>query len=277
MDIYPIQTGTVRCKQFQLTGASNNLSRIFQILFTQKWGEWMPTYCWLIKTKDELILVDTGETAKIYNAGYLPKGGVYHKVVQTRIKRKEEIDHQLKNIGYATKDINTIIFTHLHGDHIGGLDHFSHCEMLVSKAEYEMAVSGKGPGNGYFAHNWPAWFKPKLVEYEGRPEGVFAKSHLVISDGSILIVPTPGHSAGHQSVILKDGNLIYFVAGDLTYNIHTLRSEIPDVVLINKSSKKTVATVHKYIKSNDCIYLSSHDWNVPRILKDKLTFNKYLS
>jgi len=49
MKIHPLQTGTVRCKQFQLTGASNNLSRLYQLIFTRKWGEWMPTYCWLIE------------------------------------------------------------------------------------------------------------------------------------------------------------------------------------------------------------------------------------
>lgn len=275
MEIYPIQTGTVRCKQFQLTGASSNLSRIFQILCTQKWGEWMPIYCWLIKTKDELILVDTGETAKIYNEGYLPKGGLYHKVVETRIKREEEIDHQLDKLGFATKDIKTIIFTHLHGDHIGGLSHFSHCEMYVSKVEYDMAVSKKGTGNGYFTNNWPDWFKPNLVEYENQPEGVFAKSFQITNDRSILIVPTAGHSIGHQSVIVKDDGSNYFIAGDLTYNLDTLKSEIPDVVLMNKNSKKTVSQVHEYVKANDCIYLSSHDWNAPRILEGKLTYKKY--
>jgi len=276
MEIYPIQTGTVRCKQFQLTGASNNLSRLFQILFTEKWGEWMPTYCWLIKIDQQLILVDTGETAKIYQDGYLPKGGLYHKVVQTRIKEEEEINHQLLKLGFDMQDIKTIIFTHLHGDHIGGLSHFAHCDMLVSQDEYNMATSKKGPGNGYFQKNWPTWFDPKLVTYNSGAEGIFAKSHQVTKDGSITIVPTPGHSVGHQSVIVKDGQSTYFIAGDLTYNLATLSAEIPDVVLLNKSSKETVKKVHKYVKSNECIYLSSHDWNAPKILSDKITYESYI-
>lgn len=271
MEIIPIQTGTVRCKQFQLTGASNNLSRIYQILFTQKWGEWMPIYCWLIKTDDQLILVDTGETAKIYDDGYLPKGGLYHKVVETRIKAEEEIDQQLMKLGYKPKDISTIIFTHLHGDHIGGIAHFPHCEMLVSQTEYQMATSKKGAGNGYFTKNWPSWFDPKLVQYDREEEGVFSMSHQLTKDRSILLVPTPGHSVGHQSVIIKDKEATYFIAGDLTYNIETLKAEIPDVVLSNKTSQETVKKVHRYVKSKACIYLSSHDWNVPQILSEKAT------
>ena len=271
MEIIPIQTGTVRCKQFQLTGASNNLSRLYQILFTQKWGEWMPIYCWLINTGNELILVDTGETAKINMKGYLPKGGLYHKVVQTRIEEEDEVDRQLLKLGFQTKDINKIIFTHLHGDHIGGVEHFSHCEMFVSKAEYALASSKKGSSNGYFKKNWPDWFKPKLIEYEDQAEGVFSKSYHVSKDGSIILVPTPGHSVGHQSVIIKDKALTYFVAGDLTYNIETLKAEIPDVILSNEESKETVQKVHSYVKTEKCIYLSSHDWNSPEILSKKST------
>lgn len=270
MEITPIQTGTVRCKQFQLTGASNNLSRLYQILFTQKWGEWMPIYCWLVNTGDELILVDTGETSKINEEGYLPKGGLYHKVVQTRIQEEEEIDHQLSKLGYQTTDVKKVIFTHLHGDHVGGLDHFSHCEIFVSKLEYDLASSKKGPANGYFNKNWPDWFNPKLVEYDDQAEGVFPNSHQVKEDGSIILVSTPGHSVGHQSVIVKDKEVNYFIAGDLTYNLETLRSEIPDVILMNKSSKTSVRNVHSYVKSNPCIYLSSHDWNVPQILSEKM-------
>lgn len=274
MEIYPIQTGTVRCKQFQLTGARNNLSRIFQILFTDKWGEWMPIYCWLIKTNDELILIDTGETSKIFEDGYLPKGGMYHKVVQTKIKKEEEIDQQLLKLGFKTKDVNKVILTHMHGDHIGGLSHFSHCEILVSQREYELASGTKGPGNGYFSKNWPDWFKPTLIKYEDKAEGEFAKCHNVAKSESITLVPTPGHSIGHQSVIIKNSGYNYFIAGDLTYNLDTLKDEIADVVLMNKTSKETVSRVHKYVRLNDCIYLSSHDWNAPKHLKDKLTYKQ---
>ena len=264
--IHPIQTGTVRCKQFQLTGARNNLSRLYQLIFTQKWGEWMPTYCWLIEHPAGLILVDTGETAKIYEKGYLPDGGLYHKAVETRIEASEEIPHQLAKIGFKTSDIQTIIFTHLHGDHIGGLAHFEHCKMFVSKAEYEMATSKKGPGAGYFKKNWPKWFQPTLISYTDGAEGNFSKSQQITKDGKILVVPTPGHSIGHQSILVKNENFTTIIAGDLTYNETTLKQEIPDVVLMNKAAQQTVEQMHQYVQNNPSIYLSSHDWNAPNIL-----------
>lgn len=266
MKIHLLQTGTVRCKQFQLTGASNTLSRVYQLIFTQKWGEWMPTYCSLIEHPAGLILVDTGETAKIYQKGYLPNGGLYHKAVQTRIKESEELPHQLAKIGVQSKDIATVILTHMHGDHIGGLAHFEHANIYVSQTEYELAHSKKGPSNGYFPKNWPDWFQPTLITYTDGPEGNFSTSLKITKDGTIVVIPTPGHSIGHQSVLVKNSQFTTILAGDLTYNESTLQEEIPDVLLMNKAAQQTVELVHQYVKDHPSIYLSSHDWNAPDIL-----------
>ncbi len=231
----------------------------------------MPTYCWLIEHPEGLILVDTGETSRIHEVGYLPSGGLYHKAVQTRIEEREEVQHQLAQLGFKPTDINKVVLTHMHGDHIGGLSLFEHCQISVSRTEYEMATSKNGPGNGYFSKNWPAWLQPTLIDYTDTPEGVFSQSYPITADGSVLAVPTPGHSAGHQSVLVKDGAITYFIAGDLTYNLDTLKKEIPDVVLMNKSAQKTVNTVHQYVQAHPTVYLSSHDWNAEKILAQKAT------
>ena len=231
MKIHCLQTGTVRCKQFQLTGASNILSRLYQLIFTDKWGEWMPTYCWLIEHPEGLILVDTGETARIYEKGYLPDGGLYHKAVETRIKPEEEIPQQLAKIGFTPKDISIVIFTHLHGDHIGGLSHFEHCKIYVSRAEYDFATGKKGSGNGYFKKNWPTWFQPELISYDNTPEGNFTQSKSITADGKVVVVPTPGHSIGHQSILVKGANHTTILGGDLTKSLDILSCPVALLVL----------------------------------------------
>lgn len=267
MKIHALQTGTVQVKQFQISGAPHKLSRIYQLLFTNNWSKKMPIYSWLIEQEDGLVLVDTGETAKIYEEGYLPKGGVYHKAVQTFIQPEEEIQYQLDKLGFSPQDIKTVVLTHLHGDHIGGLAHFSHSRILVSRQEYEFATSNKGESNGYFQKNWPTWFKPELVDYQNEKEGIFNTSYRLDAKENIVIVPTPGHSIGHQSVIAKGQKKSFFIGGDLTYNQTTLEQEIPNIVMINKTAKETVKRVKTYVKQEDAVYLSSHDWGVPQLLK----------
>lgn len=273
MKIHALQTGTVRCKEFQLTGASNTLSRLYQLIFTKKWGEWMPTYCWLIEHPDGLILVDTGETAAIYQKGYLPDGGLYHKAVETRIEPEEEIPHQLAKIGVAPKDIKTIIFTHLHGDHIGGLAHFEHCNIFVSKAEYDFATSKKGAGNGYFTKNWPTWFTPNLLTFTDGAENNFATSQKITADGKIVVIPTPGHSVGHLSVIVKTTPHTTILAGDMTYNSATLKQQIPDYLLPNKEGKQSVKLMLEYVENQPSIFLGSHDWAAPELLEKREVFS----
>lgn len=270
MKIHPLQTGTVRVKQFQLTGASNIVSRLYQLLMTDKWSEWLPIYSWLIELDDTLILIDTGETHSIYDTGYLPDGGTYHKAVETKITREEEIDHQLKSLGFHTDDIDTVVLTHLHGDHIGGIKYFPHSTFYVSKTEYELATSKKGAKSGYFTKNWPSWFVPTLVTYEDGPNGAFDRCQK-LDDLPITIVPTPGHSAGHQSVILHDHHQDYFIGGDLTYNLGTLESKIPNTIFNNKEAKDSIRKAKEYVHANQAIYLSSHDWHVPQILSDSVT------
>lgn len=265
MKIHAIQTGVVRVRPVQVYGG-NMLQRLFQILLSKQWSEWMPIYCWLIEQKGEYILVDTGETAKINSPNYLPNDFLYHRVVQTKITQEDELNLQLSKIGIETKEIKKIILTHLHGDHVGGLYHFPHAEILVSRREYELANSKKGPKKGYFNYHWPEQFKPILIDYENVALPPFNKSKEAWPDTNIFLVPTPGHTEGHLSVIIKELKVI--ISGDATFNKLTLQKEIPDFPLPNKAGFKSVAQLKAFINENDFQMLSSHDFEAIEILKN---------
>lgn len=71
MKIYALQTGTVQIKDTQQQGKGAN--QIFNVLFGGTWIQPQPILAWLIEHPDGLILVDTGETSRTNNKGYLPQ------------------------------------------------------------------------------------------------------------------------------------------------------------------------------------------------------------
>jgi glyoxylase-like metal-dependent hydrolase (beta-lactamase superfamily II) len=139
--------------------------------------------CYLIKHAQGWLLWDTGipdAVAAMPNglAAPDPKAVTWH--------RPKTLAAQLDEIGVRSSDIKAIAVSHTHPDHIGNVEMFPGAMLYVQKAEYEW------PG----ANNTPR-FKPEhpVTELEGDRD--------VFGDGSVTILSTPGHTPGHQSLLVK--------------------------------------------------------------------------
>lgn len=102
---------------------------------------------------------------------------------------------------------------------------------------------------------------------------IFKSSHRITKSGDVIIVPTPGHTSGHQSVILRDKDYDYFFAGDTSYTENLMVRKVIDGVTSNmEEALSTMANIHEYIEKNPTIYLPSHDPASKNRLEDaKLT------
>jgi N-acyl homoserine lactone hydrolase len=113
---------------------------------------------------------------------------------------------------------------------------------------------------GYLPNRWPRWFAPRLIVFEPKALGPFDQSHLVTSDGSVVIVPTPGHTPGHVSVVVVDDDVNYFLAGETTYTQQSLVEEQVDGVSPSEAvSLRTMQRIVRYARSQPMIYLPAHD------------------
>jgi N-acyl homoserine lactone hydrolase len=259
--IHAIQTGTVAVKTRQLSGRGRGTLRPIITLLDTTWTEPVPIYAWVIEHPEGLIVVDTGETARVAEPGYFPWWQPYFKLgVRERVGPEEEIGPQLRALGLAPADVRWVLLTHFHTDHAGGLPHFPTSEILVSRTEYQAASGFRGQRSGYLPQHWPPWFAPRLIDFAPRPFGPFPGSYPLTRAGDVHLVPTPGHTSGHYSVIVQEDEHALFFAGDTSYTQQLLLEQAVDGVTRDVALyQQTAQQIRTYLQSVPTIYLPSHD------------------
>lgn len=235
--------------------------RQVNILLDRLWTEPLPILAWAIETDEGVIVVDTGETARTSEAGYFPRWHPYFLLaVRMDVRPEQEIGPQLLELGIRPVDVRTVVLTHLHTDHAGGLNHFPKSKVLVSGEELKLAEGFGGRLRGYLPNRWPSWLSPEPIRFTGIPRGPFDRSYPVSSDGRVAIVPTPGHTPGHVSVIVDDGDLSYFLAGDTSYTQDALvNKQVDGVSPSERQALETLETILLYAEQRRTVYLPTHD------------------
>ena len=139
--------------------------------------------CYLIKHAQGWMLWDTGVADAI---AAMPDGQKPADPRATLWRRPKTLAGQLEQLGIKPSDIKYVSVSHSHPDHIGNVEMFPQALLLVQKAEYEW------PGT-----NNASRFKPEhpVTKVEGDKD--------VFGDGSVTILSTPGHTPGHQSLVVK--------------------------------------------------------------------------
>lgn len=256
--IHAVQTGRVRIKQSQVKRQTGGPLRL---LFDPEWTDWLPIFAWVIEHPEGVIVVDTGETAQTATPGYHPRWHpFYRRATGFDVEPEEEIGPQLRALGIGPGDVRMVILTHLHTDHAGGLHHFPKSKILVPGQEYRAAGGWRGKLNGYLPHRWPSWFSPVAIPFASAAHGPFAQSYPVTKAGDVLVVPTPGHTPDHVSVIVQTGGRNYFLAGDASYSEAQLLERHADGVSLQpRTSVGTMQKILAYLAATPTVFLPSHD------------------
>ena len=180
--------------------------------------------CYLIKHAQGWFLWDTGVPDQV---AAMPDGLVPADPKATTWRRPKTLAGQLDQLGLKPAEIKAMAVSHTHPDHIGNVEMFPTAMLYVQKAEYEW------PG----ANNQPR-FKPEHPVTKLQGDGD------VFGDGSVSILSTPGHTPGHQSLlvrlpktgaILLSGDAVHF--GDNWQN-----RQVPSM---NIDKEQTLASMQK--------------------------------
>ena len=147
--------------------------------------------CYLIKHGDDYLLWDTGFAKGTPNTG-----------------PSESIPEQLAKLNVKPEQIKFVGISHFHADHTGQVNSFPKAVLLIGKNEWD-GITSNPPAAGANVKPFEGWVKgDNKVEPQVADKDVFG-------DGSVIILRTPGHTSGHQSLFVKlakSGN--YILSGD---------------------------------------------------------------
>lgn len=272
MRIHLLQTGTVEVHERQRRGSGRGVIRLINAIIDRKWTEPLPIYSWMIEHPEGAILVDTGESARTHERGYFPWWHPYFRfAVRCHVKPNDEIGPQLHSIGISPSDVRWVVLTHLHTDHAGGINHFPSSEFVVSRTEYQAASGVAGQLRGFLSNRWPSWFKPTLIDFTGEPLGPFLGSLALTKALDVRLVPTEGHTSGHLSVILQEGERDIFFAGDAAYSQDLMLEGHPDGVCSDlKAARRTLKRIARFASERPTVFLPAHDPESGARFRDRL-------
>jgi N-acyl homoserine lactone hydrolase len=192
--------------------------------------------CWLIKHGNEWLLWDAGVPESAHNdpRGWstLPKLIVYHL--------DKTLTDQLAEIGLKPRDIARVAISHTHGDHIGNVGLFANSAIMMQRAEYNWINSPNGPNdnvNQLMALARELLGTPKNLQLIDGDTDVYG-------DGSVTLVSTPGHTPGHQSLLvhLKNSGFI-ILSGDVVHSEENFEKNI--VPSLNTDKAESIASMEK--------------------------------
>jgi glyoxylase-like metal-dependent hydrolase (beta-lactamase superfamily II) len=183
------------------------------------------------------ILFDTGYGQPFIDATRRLPERAYRWVTPVRWTPRHSAIAKLQGLGIDPADIETILISHFHGDHVGALADFPRAEPWCAHAAWTDLHSRSRLSAlraGLLPALAPQGLEDRLRFYENQavvrlPAALapFSTGFDLFGDGSMLAVSLPGHAAGHFGVCFQDGHRWIFLVADAAWSIGAITDNLP--------------------------------------------------
>jgi N-acyl homoserine lactone hydrolase len=262
-----VSTGTVEIHPEHAFGTRKPL--YWWLLTSRRWLPPRPINAYVIEHARGLLLFDTGQDrASVTDDTYFPggfTGFLYDRLARFHIGEEETLTAQLATLGYIPADVDTAILSHLHEDHMGGLRELRGADLLVADAEWaELSRLAPEPRGFLRKHIQLPGLRWHQIGFESTDDPAlapFTQSMDVMGDGSLVLLPTPGHTPGSVSLLIRRRTRSpLLLVGDLTYGADLLeRRQLPGVGVRSQLVKTTDNVLALKERMPDLVILPAHD------------------
>ncbi len=192
MRIVPLELGRIEAELRVITGQQGSVT--------------FPIPGWLIEHPEGLVLFDNGMHKDLQHD--IDRLGRTGEVFRPDYQPGEEVAARLAQRDIRPSDIELMIFSHLHFDHSGGTGELPDARLVVQRAEWEAGHDAKLIEQGVY----------DPIDYDhGHDVELVDGAHDVFGDGTIVCLPTPGHTPGHQALRVELDSGPVVLTGDCVY------------------------------------------------------------
>lgn len=247
--IIPLDVGTLEWDQSEQTLRRGIGKRLNQ-----------PFIAWYIDGLGKKVLIDTGPSPE-------ERAQRLHKVLNPRVSRDQETPQRLMQLGIKPEEIEILVLTHLHWDHVGHVDRFGKARIFVTREEFNYAMCPLPPNRPGYETLMPG-VEPVFMSSIPRFE------FLDMADEEILpglkVFPTPGHTPGSISVEVMTADGPYIIASDAIYSYDNLKGDpatqqpflMPGIYMDLVATWHSVERIYRRAKFEINRVIPGHDYEV---------------
>ena len=210
------------------------------------------------------VLVDTGLPKAAADEGARALGFAAGIAFSIEMEPDQAVVEQLPALGVDPMDVRVVVMTHLHYDHAGGIADFPQATFVVDADEWRAARSGgfrKGYSRKLIDHPY-AWREVDFDDPRVTSFASFGRTIDLFGDGSVRLISTPGHSAGHMSVLLRlESGRELLLTADAAYARRTIDEELVPVFVDDVHRyRRSLREIRRYVEQTpDAEVICGHD------------------
>jgi N-acyl homoserine lactone hydrolase len=209
----------------------------------------VPVPAYLIQHSDGALLFDTGMHTSLMSSP--DRLGPLAPAFDVQLHEEQLIGSRLRAHGLDPTSLHAVVLSHLHFDHAGGVEQLTGARFVLQRPEWEASFEQFNRDlHLYVAGDVPP-DDDRLILLDGE--------HDVFGDGSVRCLPTFGHTAGHQSLLVETADGPLALIGDACYLRQQLTVDLPAPFAFDKAAQLAGFARFRDLEADGVRLVFSHD------------------